>query len=143
MISIGGSAFYYCSSLVSITLKSTTPPVVGSNGLYNVNRTKCKLVVPKNTKAVYAVSSPWSEFLLISEDLTNAVENPEINESKVFGHNGQLVIENQTIGLPVQIYSLSGALLRSFKTNDIHIAVDVPAGAYVVRCGSKTTKVIL
>ena len=47
------------------------------------------------------------------------------------------------IGSNVNIYSISGALVKSVKVTDAFMEVPVESGIYIVENSGKTTKVIL
>ena len=62
--SIGGGAFY-CCSLNLIRCDAVTPPSLGSNVFYGVNKSTCKLLVPGQSISKYKAAGQWKEFLNI------------------------------------------------------------------------------
>ena len=76
MASIGNSAFYGCECLETIYLKSTVPPVLGSDtfGLFNksIDRT---FLVPAGYVDDYKNAEGWSEYAdqLVGYDYENGV----------------------------------------------------------------------
>ncbi len=88
IISIGDSAFYGCSGLTSVTIGNSvtsigdmafawcrglnlircdavTPPSLGSDVFYTVNKSTCKLLVPDQSISKYKAAGQWKEFLNI------------------------------------------------------------------------------
>ncbi|MCD8266324.1 MAG: leucine-rich repeat domain-containing protein [Prevotellaceae bacterium] len=60
--SIGYNAFYYCSSLTSITSLNPTPPSCSSSAFSGVDMSACTLLVPAGSKDAYASATGWSVF---------------------------------------------------------------------------------
>ncbi len=67
MTSLGDSVFAGCTNLKEIYVRNSIPPVVGSGGFYQVNKSVCKLYVPIGSKEAYAVAEGWKEFQNIEE----------------------------------------------------------------------------
>lgn len=59
--SIGSSAFSYCTSLVTINCKPTTPPTIGS-GAFAGNVTGRKLYVPVGSGEAYKSANVWKNY---------------------------------------------------------------------------------
>ena len=66
--SIGESAFSFCRRLTSITCKADTPPTCGGSAFYRIDKSACKLYVPKGHKADYQAADQWKEFTNIEEE---------------------------------------------------------------------------
>jgi hypothetical protein len=62
---IGDYAF--CTALNVITCKGDTPPTCKSQALEGVDKSVCKLYVPKGHKADYQAAEHWKEFLFVEE----------------------------------------------------------------------------
>ena len=58
---IGKNAFYYCSSLVSITIKATVPPTLGGNNCFDITN-NCTIYVPAESVDAYKTAEYWSEY---------------------------------------------------------------------------------
>lgn len=56
---------------------------------------------------------------------------------------GTIYLNDMAIGSNVNIYSISGALVKSVKVTDAFMEVPVESGIYIVENSGKTTKVIL
>lgn len=61
VISIGMSAFLYCDNLASITCKTITPPALGLDPFYGVNKS-IPLFVPVNSIPLYQAADTWKDF---------------------------------------------------------------------------------
>jgi len=61
--SIGDSAFYDCTKLKEICIRNSTPPSVGIDGLYQVDKSTCKIYVPVGSGETYEAADVWKEFL--------------------------------------------------------------------------------
>lgn len=55
---IGDHAFSGCSSLTSVTVKATTPPILGSGAFDGTNN--CPIYVPSGSVTAYKAASGWS-----------------------------------------------------------------------------------
>ena len=64
--SIGDDAFYLCYSLGYITCEATTPPTLGSN-VFNSVSTSIPVYVPCGSKNIYKAAYGWKEFTNIRE----------------------------------------------------------------------------
>jgi hypothetical protein len=61
--SIGVNAFNACTGLTTIINKRPTPQSIGSDVLYGVSRTACRLLVPYEAIPAYTTANVWKEFL--------------------------------------------------------------------------------
>lgn len=59
--SIGNSAFRYCSGLFSVTVRSTTPPTLGTNVFDNVG-SYFQIYVPASAVNTYKSATNWSTY---------------------------------------------------------------------------------
>ncbi len=59
--SIGDYAFSYCSGLTSLICKAITPPTLGSDVFYNVDKS-IPLYVPAGSVDLYKAADQWKEF---------------------------------------------------------------------------------
>ena len=58
--SISASAFLFCSKLTSITIKATTPPIIGANAFDSMSINT--IYVPAESVEAYKTAEYWSEF---------------------------------------------------------------------------------
>ena len=104
MKSIGEEAFSDCTAMTSLVSYTVVPPVCGTQALDDINKWTCKLFVPDEAIPNYQQADQWKEFFFaysthIDGDLA---ETPADELSRI--------LEG-----PVQVYNLSGTLLRQMK----------------------------
>lgn len=68
LATIQSGAFAGCKALKEIHCKSQTPPEVADNAFVYVNKSTCKLFVPRRSLASYKKDAKWSGFLTIVEE---------------------------------------------------------------------------
>lgn len=61
-------AFQNCTELTNVYCKPLIPPKITLYTFFGVNKTNCKLHVPKGTSAAYKSAVGWSEFKSIIEE---------------------------------------------------------------------------
>ena len=71
---IGDRAFSGCINITQISSEAVVPPTCGRNALNGINKSKCKLIVPKNSLDAYKQAPQWKDFLSI-EDSTTGITN--------------------------------------------------------------------
>ncbi|MDY4175190.1 MAG: leucine-rich repeat protein [Bacteroidales bacterium] len=123
--SIGEGAFDGCENLTTKTCLNTTPPSVGDWTFFWVldNGT---LYVPDNSVDTYRDSSGWNGFSNIREISTSAINDIMVNT------------DSQTNGShTMTVYDLAGRKLPNGSLSQL------PKGIYIVKTGSKTTKVVI
>ena len=62
---IGIAAFNNCTSITQISSEAVVPPTCESSIFADINNSKCKLIVPKNSLDAYKQAPQWEDFLLI------------------------------------------------------------------------------
>ena len=129
--SIGYSAFYYCDGLNLLRCDAVTPPSLGYDVFYKVNKSTCKLLVPDQSISQYKAAEQWKDFLNISD-----AEMVTVDESGISVENGAIVNRSN---MQIDVYSISGA--KAYSGNDAEITL--PSGIYVVKAGEKVVKVAL
>ena len=77
---IGGNAFNNCTSITQISSEAVLPPTCGLNVFAGINKSKCKLIVPKNRIDAYKQAPYWKDFLLI-EGSTTGITNTAYNKA--------------------------------------------------------------
>ena len=109
---IGTSAFNNCTSITQISSEAVIPPTCEFNVFGRVNKSKCKLVVPKNSLDAYKQADQWKDFSLI-EGSTTGITNPVNNKA----------------GL-ADVYTIDGTKwLSKASTDEINA---LPKGMYIV-----------
>ena len=103
VISIGANAFYYCTSIARIYLKSIIPPTIGSNSFQNVNST-VPVYIPCSSLSNYSTSD-WGTIF------------PNLQESQVFSlgiavndstMGKALILSNTCANTAIQAYAYDG-----------------------------------
>ena len=60
---IGEFAFEHCINITQISSEAVVPPICGPNVFADTNKSKCKLIVPKNSLDAYKQADQWKDFL--------------------------------------------------------------------------------
>ena len=109
---IGIAAFNKCTNITQISSEAVVPPTCESNVFDDINKSKCKLIVPKNSLDAYKQADQWKDFLLI-EGSTTGITNTVYNNS----------------GL-ADVYTIDGTKrLSKASTDEINA---LPKGMYIV-----------
>ena len=109
---IGEYAFNNCTSITQISSESVVPPTCESGVFDGINKSKCKLIVPKNSLDAYKQAYQWEDFSLI-EGSTTGITNTVYNKA----------------GL-VDVYTIDGTKrLSKASTDEINA---LPKGVYIV-----------
>ena len=109
---IGEDAFNNCTSVTQISSEAVVPPTCELVVFDGINKSKCKLIVPKNSIDAYKQAPDWKDFLLI-EGSTTGITNTVYNKA----------------GL-VDVYTIDGAKrLSKASTDEINA---LPKGVYIV-----------
>ena len=109
---IGKYAFNNCTSIIQISSEAVLPPTCGLNVFAGINKSKCKLIVPKNSLDAYKQAYQWEDFSLI-EGSTTGITNTVYNKA----------------GL-ADVYTIDGAKrLSKAGTDEINA---LPKGVYIV-----------
>ena len=109
---VGGYAFYNCTNVTQISSEAVVPPTCESGVFTDINKSKCKLIVPKNSLDAYKQADQWKDFLLI-EGSTTGITNTVYNNS----------------GL-ADVYTIDGTKRLSKASSDEINAL--PKGVYIV-----------
>ncbi len=106
------SAFNNCTSITQISSEAVVPPTCDSDVFDGINKSKCKLIVPKNSLDAYKQADQWKDFLLI-EGSTTGITNTVYNKA----------------GL-ADVYTIDGTRrLSKASTDEINA---LPKGVYIV-----------
>ena len=109
---IGEDAFNYCTSVTQISTEAVVPPTCESGVFTDINKSKCKLIVPKNSLDAYKQADQWKDFFLI-EGSTTGITNTVYNKA----------------GL-ADVYTIDGTKrLSKASTDEINA---LPKGVYIV-----------
>ena len=109
---IGEFAFNKCTNITQISSEAVVPPTCESGVFANSNKSKCKLIVPKNSLDAYKQAYQWEDFSLI-EGSTTGITNTVYNKA----------------GL-ADVYTIDGTKrLSKASTDEINA---LPKGVYIV-----------
>ena len=78
---IGESAFSGCINITQISSEAVVPPTCRRNALDGINKSKCKIIVPKNSLDAYKQADQWKDFFFI--DSTTGITNTVYNNSEL------------------------------------------------------------
>ena len=106
------SAFNNCTSITQISSEAVVPPTCDSDVFDGINKSKCKLIVPKNSLDAYKQADQWKDFFLI-DGSTTGITNTVYNNS----------------GL-ADVYTIDGTRRLSKASSDEINAL--PKGVYIV-----------
>ena len=109
---IGSLAFFKCTNITQISSEAVVPPICEPNVFDDINKSECKLIVPKNSLDAYKQADQWKDFSLI-EGSTTGITNTVYNNS----------------GL-ADVYTIDGTKrLSKASTDEINA---LPKGVYIV-----------
>nr|WP_314699009.1 leucine-rich repeat domain-containing protein [uncultured Prevotella sp.] len=109
---IGEYAFINCTSITQISSEVVVAPTCESNTFYHINKSNCKLIVPKNSIDAYKQADQWKDFSL-TEGSTTGITNTVYNKA----------------GL-AEVYTIDGTKrLSKASTDEINA---LPKGMYIV-----------
>jgi len=106
--SISNEAFSGCKGLKEIYSKRATPPTSELMLSMGIDKTTCKLYIPKNTYSVYWLAAEWGDF-------TNIIEGP-VYLIKTSANEGGKVTKNSMF-----VKEGGSAILLSIPTKDIKL----------------------
>lgn len=119
---LGDNIWKGCPNIEQVTYTSSTPVEAASNIFNSAVYDKAVLYVPEGTAGKFASVVPWKYFISIKED---SGENPDTPDTG---------IDDIEASADIEVYNISGLPAgKSFE--------NLPAGIYIVRQGSKTTKI--
>jgi hypothetical protein len=136
--SIGISAFYGCTGLTKIHSRNPVPPSLNSYCFSGVNKTTCKLYIPKGSYSAYWLQWGFDNIIEDGETAINTINKDNITVQSI--SNGiAIVAKEQT---PVSVYNLSGQkVYQSVITGNVEIRLN--KGVYILRVNNKSQKVVI
>ncbi len=142
--SIGEYAFWFCENLTKVYCLATTPPAWNKKADDGDDTFDYATVyVTENAMFYYETSNPWSDCKLDTFTPTDAIEEVDALEAKIYANNGILFIENAPAGEQVAIYNLLGQAVKTAKIQEGSNSFTLASGVYLVKCAHKTVKVQL
>ncbi|HHT21957.1 MAG TPA: leucine-rich repeat domain-containing protein [Bacteroidales bacterium] len=172
--SIGHGAFASCSGLTSITIPKSITSIeswafeecnklsvvnchiadpasittFGEGVFVDVSVWNCTLYVPIGSKEKYLIADQWEDFgNIVEKDFGTELKSLAKQGIRVWSGKGMLYINadfNLSQSAVINVYSMSGALVRSVETKHASsLQIPVNAGTYIVRIGDATEKTIV
>ena len=133
-------AFQGCIRLTTITSNNLIPPTVGSNCFDDVNKTTCKVNVPRGTQCAYQSANQWKEFTNIVDDTntacTNGINDVVATQLQIFPNpvKDDIFIKTDLQVEKVEICSFAGTLLTQENNFNEKISISaLPEGIYLLR----------
>ncbi|PXV67381.1 putative secreted protein (Por secretion system target), partial [Dysgonomonas alginatilytica] len=121
--SIGNSGFYNCTKLETLVSLNPIPPTLGITVFTGVNKTTCKLYVPKGSVELYQAAAQWKDFL-IEEYNVSLIDNLIFKKST--GENLYQVKTGENFDISVYANLMSDVRLGLYYSNGI-FAEDIVA----------------
>lgn len=138
--SIGENAFHNCNKLDSIFCEGITPPKA-PNGAFEDNTLKGSLFVPKGSKKAYEAVDPWRNFWNIEEVTSGGINISTChNDITVKVQNGTITVCGAGYDTVVEIVDVSGNVVYTGQETTIE---GLYSGLYIVKVGTKVTKVLI
>ena len=127
-------------SLLSIKSFAATPPVSGK--FTNPQYMNLKVSVPSGSLSSYKEDIVWRNFWNLQDDLPSAASIGEIPAPQsIKAADGRIIVENAQGR--IEVYTLSGILMKSLPAQGGTTEIHLPQGVYIVKAGGETVKVIL
>ena len=111
---IGDSAFDKCTGLINLVSMAIEPPACGNKAFNKVDKTACKLFVPKESINAYKGAEQWKEFFFISE--YDGVDDVSVDAQDVV----------------YEVYNLQGVRVGSGMREAEITADNLPHGVYIL-----------
>ena len=140
--SIGYDAFWG-APLAEVHCKSVTPPATGAS-VFGGGIINSTLYVPTGSLAAYQTATTWEDFASIVAEPTGikAVESNGV-KVRVTANGGEMTVIGATAGTQISVYTLSGSLAASIRSNGESITLPMMGkGLYIVKVGNTSYKVI-
>jgi len=160
VISIGNNAFYYCTGLISAIIgnsvtsigsnvfykselkeihsKNPTPPAISSNTFLGIDKTLCRLYVPKGTYNAYWRT--WGFDDIIEEEVSSInIINKDITTIQSTSR-GIIIEANEQVS--VSVYDLSGQIVYQ-PTIVGNAEIFLNKGVYVVKINNERRKIVV
>lgn len=137
--------FNSCSAVSKIYVSSTLPPELTQTTFGGINKSTCTLYVPVGAGAAYSSHIYWNEFNKVTEQviqLPTSTARVENNEIRIYVSQNHIVVEGIQANLPVQVYNLSGSVLKTVLSEDFKTIIPIEyQGLLVVRTPAKSFKI--
>ena len=141
LANIGDNAFKNCWDLKEITVKATTPPTCGTNGVFTgVNKDVCKLIVPSASVDLYKAAFEWKDFKDIKDIILGTDDLVADGGISVLVSGHTISVLGADTDAEVEVYGISG--MAVYRGTDKTVIVPA-SGIYVVRVAGKALKTVV
>ena len=89
---VGQYAFKGCTTLKTVTVKSTTPPTCDDAAFYRLDLSSCTLIVPEQSKSLYETAAVWKDFGKLETGLGSVTADEAGRANGKYIEGGRLVI---------------------------------------------------
>ena len=140
--SIGSTAFSGCTKLTEIHCKKATPMILASDAtcFSGVNKSTCKLYVPKGSYSSYWAATIWGDFLNIIEENDTDGINTITSDDLSISSSSEGININSDKTIEASLYNVSGQCVYK-GTISGEVTIPVENGLYIAKVGDKTFKV--
>ena len=137
VMTIGKDAFSECEQMKSIISRASTPPDCDIRALNDINKMRCKLVVPQGSIAAYKTAKQWKDFFVMDEDSTPTMKcsKPSIHYS-----NGKLTFSSDTDGVEY-LSTITDTDITTYTSSDIQLSVTYQVSVYATKSGYSNSDV--
>jgi len=74
--------------------------------------------------------------------IPDAIQTPKVaNNAKIYGGKGEIIVSNVTAGDNVNVYDISGRLVKTLKASGVESRVSVVRGLYIIKVSGQTPAV--
>ena len=133
------------TTLEYIKVKRTNPPT--AMGFSNYNFINTILYVPRGCKAIYESRAIWKNFWNIQEyDITSNIPQISADAVRIQSKDGIISILGVDKGKDVVIYTVSGQIVGSTKSNgnQVSLITNIKKGEIaIIKIGEKTLKTVM
>lgn len=141
---IGFNAFGECGNIVEIYSLNPVPPALNNNGFETMLNNKATVYVPVGSLNAYQTANRWQDFNHIEESTVGINDNSLTkSDCKIYNSMNRLVIENAKPGEVANIYSVTGALIKTVRISGNVEEIELPRGIFIVRVNNYTGKVVM
>ena len=140
--SIGDTGFEGCKAMKIMHVAAVVPPTLQTNTFNEVDKS-IPVIVPVGSLSAYQTAPVWKDFVnLRTTDIT------ELNQLQERSYNiyakGRNIVVDNAANMSIKIFDLSGRkVAETLQASQIE-TLNMPAtGVYLVRIGSKNTKVMV
>lgn len=137
---IDDKAFCGLRQLTDVRCDATVPPVCFNDPFYNTTYRSARLIVPDGCSEDYRNAPVWKNFTDIIDESQSSlygVTDGHADEAIISVEDGEIIIGGLSETPSVNIYDISGHLIRATQSNRI---TNLGHGTYIVNVAGHNTK---